>query len=188
MWTLGIYNEKIADFAKWSVDDKKLKNASRGIFNYIHEQGKTLPVPLSAVMAPVRGKSRHKHIEWTRPWPVLLLSDWVRTAFQEPFKGFYLLGGKKSDQLDEVKAMLSRFWSRYRLVDSDVAPEHPEITIPFFIHGDEGRGQCKRPVLVLAAQPVFGWGGENSITSHKQLAFNMNYGSSFDFFPTMITI
>jgi hypothetical protein len=69
-----------------------------------------------------------------------------------------------------------------------VAPEHPEITIPFFIHGDEGRGQCKRAVLVLAAQPVFGWGGENSITSHKQLAFNMNYGSSFDFFPTMITI
>lgn len=192
MWKLGIYNEKIADFAKWSVNDKKLKNASRGIFNYIHKQGKTLPVPLSAVMAPVRGKSRHKHIERTRPWPVLLLSDWVRTAFQEPFKGFYLLGGKKSDQLDEVKAMLSRFWSRYRVVDSDVAPEHPEITIPFFIHGDEGRGQCKRAVLiVLAAQPVFGWGGENCITSHKQLAFNMNYGSKFKFwffFPAMITI
>ena len=79
MWTLGIYNDKIVDFAKWSINDKKLKNASRGLFNYIHEQGKTLPVPLSAVMAPVRGKSRHKHIERTRPWPVLFLSDWVRT-------------------------------------------------------------------------------------------------------------
>ncbi|CAK9018769.1 unnamed protein product, partial [Durusdinium trenchii] len=56
------------------------------------------------------------------------------------------------------------FWERYKGID-DVCPHDPELTIPFFLHGDEGRGQCHRPVLVLAAQPIIGWKGEECVTS-----------------------
>ena len=172
-FVLGIYNDKITQFAKWGADDKKSKNASRGIFQFIHENDKTLPVPVSTIMVPVRGKSRHKHLERIKAWPMLFLSDWLKTAFQHPYDGFYLLGGRKADQLDKVKTMLSLFWERHQVVDP-IAPEHPEVTIPFYVHGDEGRGLVKRPVLVLGAQPVMGWGSEECVASKKKL------GTSFD--------
>ena len=147
-----------------------MKNASRSIFAFIHQKNKTLPVPISSLRVPVRGKSRYKHVEQIRSWPILLLSDWVRTSFEDPFAGYYFLGGHRLDQLDTVKAMLGRFWTKYKVVDSMINPQHPEITIPFFLHGDEGRGQGKQPVLILAAQPVIGWCGEESITSTKSFA------------------
>ena len=93
LWLLGIYAGKIAEMVRYSTNDKKLKNASRGIFNVIHKLGKTLPVSLSSIMVPVRGKSRQKHIERIRQWPILFLSDWVKTAFQEPYFGFFYLEG-----------------------------------------------------------------------------------------------
>ena len=55
------------------------------------------------------------------------------------------MGGKTLDQLDAVRDMFSRFWQRYSYVDGCLVPESPGTTIPIFIHGDEGRGQCKRP-------------------------------------------
>ncbi|CAK9101363.1 unnamed protein product [Durusdinium trenchii] len=115
-------------------------------------------------MVPVRGKSRYKHIEEVRAWPILYLSSWFRTAFQHPYDGFFLLGGYKINHLDSIKGMLRHFWERYKGID-DVCPHDPELTIPFFLHGDEGRGQCHRPVLVLAAQPIIGWKGEECVTS-----------------------
>ena len=50
---------------------------------------------------------------------------------------------------------LARIWEIHASVDDD-QPPCPKRTIPFYIHGDEGRGQCKRPLLVLTFQPVFG--------------------------------
>lgn len=167
---IGVYDDSIAEVAKWAINDKHMKNASRSIFAFIHQKNKTLPVPISSLRVPVRGKSRYKHVEQIRSWPILLLSDWVRTSFEDPFAGYYFLGGHRLDQLDTVKAMLGRFWTKYKVVDSMINPQHPEITIPFFLHGDEGRGQGKQPVLILAAQPVIGWCGEESITSTKSFA------------------
>ena len=167
--TAGIYDETVAEVAKFGVNDKKLKNASRNIYNFIHKKDKTLPVSISSVVVPVRGKSRYKHIEERRPWPLLLLSDWVKTSFENPYGGFFFLGGYKLDQLDRVKDMLRRFWENHKMVDSNITPNKPEVTVPFYLHGDEGRGQCKVPVLVLAAQPIIGWGGEDRVNSKKYL-------------------
>ncbi len=169
MATAGVYDETVAELAKWGVNDKTLKNASRNIYNFIHKNDKTLPVTISSVVVPVRGKSRYKHIEENKSWPLLLLSHWVKTAFEDPYGGFFFLGGYKLNQLDSVKDMLRRFWENHKGVDSSLIPARPEVTIPFYLHGDEGRGQCKQPVLVLAVQPIIPWGGENCVNAKKYL-------------------
>ncbi len=70
--------------------------------------------------------------------------------------------------------MLQRFWSRHAFVDASL-PEFPRQTIPFLIHGDEGRGQCKRPVLVVSFQPIIGWSGEDHVNSSKYFAYNIQH-------------
>jgi hypothetical protein len=154
--------------AKGGINDLKRKNGSRNIFSFIHKKNKTLPITISSITVPVRGKSRQKHIEQQKAWPILFLSDWMKAAFEPPYNGFFWLAGHKPDELDLVKATLRRFWDRYQTVEP-IMPENPEITFPFFLHGDEGRGQCHRPVLVLAAQPILGWHGEECVNSRKNL-------------------
>ena len=150
------------------MNDKHGRNASRNLFSFIHQKNKTIPVPISSVTTPIRGLSRQKHIVRMKPWPLLYLSDWVRTAFMAPYCGFFLLAGYRLHQINQVKSMLKRFWERYAFVDVGTAPSHPESTIPFYLHGDEGRGQCHRPVTILSAQCVMGWGGENCVASKKK--------------------
>jgi len=166
----GIYDDKIADMAKRSTNDTYGRNASRNLFSFIHQKNKTLEVHISSVTVPVRGASRHKHKEQMRPWPVLYFSDWVKTTFADPYNGYFLLGGYKIHQEQHVTNMLKNFWERYQFVDT-ISTAFPSKTVPYFLHGDEGRGQCKRPVMILSAQPVLGWGGENRVTSKKYLSY-----------------
>lgn len=64
---------------------------------------------------------------------------------------------------------LARIWETHASVDDD-QPPCPKRTTPFYIHGDEGRGQCKRPLLVLSFQPVLGW--QKDATINKEDAMN----------------
>ena len=64
---------------------------------------------------------------------------------------------------------LARIWEIHASVEDD-QPPCPKRTIPFYIHGDEGRGQCKRPLLVLTFQPVLGW--QKDATINKEDAMN----------------
>ena len=95
-------------------------------------------------------------------WPVLHLSEWFRVACMEPFDGFYFLGGHRlHEDLDSIKHMLRDFWGKHKYHDNFGPPPNPELTIPFYIHGDEGRGQVKRPIKVVSFQPCISWmGGE----------------------------
>ncbi|CAK9043468.1 unnamed protein product [Durusdinium trenchii] len=74
--------------------------------------------------------------------------------------------------VDDYRAMFSRFWERFR----PGHPDHPvyqksveqrSSTIPIAIHGDEGRGLAKVPVLVLAYQVMIPYSGENKLNSSK---------------------
>ena len=148
--------------------DHKKRNLSRGLFNLIHRKNKTLPIPVTNVTIPVKTKVSRRISVAPKPWPVFHLSDWITTCFNVPeFSGFFVLGGKKVDQLQDVEAMLSRFWDRYVHVDRDSLPQVPARTVPFFLHGDEGRGLVKRPIMILAFQPVVGWGGESHSNTIK---------------------
>lgn len=47
---------------------------------------------------------------------------------------------------------------------------HPK-ELPLILHGDEGkgRGQAKRPLLVVSFQPVIGWTSSDNVSSTKYL-------------------
>lgn len=154
----------MSEMAACGSRDKYKGNASRNLYRLIHRKGKTLPVEITSVVAPIRASRRRK--VQNRPWPVLHLSKWLNVHFGPPYDGFFLLGGHRLKDLDEVEAMLSRFWAKHATVDPDV-PRVPQRTVPYLLHGDEGRGQLKRPLLVVSYQPIISWSGEDFVNSKK---------------------
>ena len=74
------------------------------------------------------------------------------------------------DEWVDAQNMLKEFWSRYGKIDPTMVPTNPSQTIPVYLHGDEGRGLGKRPLLVISFQPVMSWVGANIIPSTKHLA------------------
>ena len=49
----------------------------------------TIPVKVTGVNTPVMPTSRHnKRAEYV--WPVLHLSSWLKTSFEDPYGGFFL--------------------------------------------------------------------------------------------------
>ena len=83
-----------------------------------------------------------------------------------------LLGGHSLD--GDWRAMFKKFWSDYKIYSGD----HPlfktkfnqECCVPFFIHGDEGRGQLKRPFMVISTQFAIGRDGPGVINDNSNLA------------------
>jgi len=95
-------------------------------------------------------------------WPVLSLTSWIKAAFEDPYKGVHFLGGKQVGT-DSADRILEEFWDRYCKADLAIPmPQHPPKTVPIYIHGDEGRGLVKKPLMVISYQPVFSWRGPDS--------------------------
>ena len=113
----------------------------------------------------VRAYSSKKPVE-ARPWPVIRLSEWLRVGFED----FFIAGGK---DLAELEATLEEFWHRYRFVE-DSMPENPRRTLPVMLHGDEGRGQVKRPLMVVSFQPLLSCYGGNHLNSKGLLGLNVS--------------
>lgn len=83
----------------------------------------------------------------------------MRVCLEHPsYRGMQVLGGHRLEDLPAIESMLSQFWSRYQYQDPAVAPIVLTRTIPLFVHGDEGRGQVKRPLMVVSIQPILGLG------------------------------
>ena len=141
------------------------KNASRNLYKHISRRGRTIPIKITKVPTPVKVNRLRKVFQ--KPWPVLHLSEWVRACF-ELFGGCFLLGGFFLTDLGKVEDVLERFWQRYSKVANIEIP-FPKRTIPWMLHGDEGRGQVKRPLLVISFQPVIGWAGEENLNTKKIL-------------------
>ena len=78
------------------------------------------------------------------------------------YRGMHILGGYRLEELDGIQNMLKEFWARYRFHEPDVRPRFPHVTLPLFIHGDEGRGQVKRPLMIISVQFVLGLKKEES--------------------------
>ena len=79
-----------------------------------------------------------------------------------------ILGGHTFQDRQGWEELFSTFWSKYEQVNSDhpVYLDFDEATrrrcIPYFLHGDEGRGQCRRPFMIESFQPC---------VSHRGLEF-----------------
>jgi len=131
----------------------------------IHRKDKTLSVQVDSVQTRVRIPRKKKVI--LRPWPVIYLSNWVKECFENKrYGGFFFLGGHTLDNWDDAQKMLKTFWDRYSNIDPNV-PANRSTTIPIYLHGDEGRGLAKRPLLVISYQPVMGWTGGGRVPSTK---------------------
>ena len=154
---------------------KYANNASRNLYGYIKKEGMSLAVPISTVDAPVRVSRRR--VSSRKPWPVMFLSSWAKEVL-EGYGGFFFFGGLTIDDLGQVETTLARFWDRLLKVEGESTP-HPTRTIPFCIHGDEGRGQLKRPVLVLSFQALLGWKKDAHLTMDDVLNSKKTFGAKY---------
>ena len=143
----------------------KYHNASRALHRYVHRSGKTLSIPLETVPLRVR-RMKKTGGETTMQWPVLRLSTWIRTLMESGGAEF-LLAGHAIDEEAEYRSTFSRFWERYQNVDpkhavyAEKTAEERSLTLPVAVHGDEGRGLGKAPVLVETFQPLISFLGES---------------------------
>ncbi|CAE7240362.1 unnamed protein product [Symbiodinium sp. CCMP2456] len=120
-------------------------NECRNLHAAIHRSGKTFPVSVSTTTIRVlnhKGKVRMQEVEW----PVLFLSDWVRSICVSG--GEMLLAGHTLNEPDRFTSIFETFWERYRFVNPDHSIYEGSLDLRFAIpvacHGDEGRGKLKR--------------------------------------------
>ena len=161
----GVVDHDLERIARLASDDKNYKNAAHKLHNYLHASGKTFPVKISTASITIRRMKRGGG-EFTTNYPIIHLSSWLHAVLERG--GEFVLGGWTTSQKPQYMSMLGRFWKRYE----DVHGSHPILqeterkkmqTIPFAIHGDEGRGLCREPVLVESYQPLIPWSGENCL-------------------------
>ena len=164
---LGVYDQKVDSFASRQKSTKST-NHSRTLHRLIHRKNKTLSVEVSSIETQVKVPRKRKVI--IKSWPVIHLSSWMKLCFEDKkYEGFFFLGGHRLENWDSAKAMFQKFWDRYSKIDPTAVPNHPSQTVPIYLHGDEGRGLGKRPLLVISFQPLMGWGGGECVPSTKYL-------------------
>lgn len=136
------------------------QNSCRNLHSLIHKVGLTLPLRIHTVEIPVRKKKPKLKKVWVH-YPVILPTTWV--SYLLKFHSRMILGGSKLENVDSWKRGLLSFWDTYLKTD----PTHPmnfggppkEATIPLYLHGDEGRGKCRLPLMVQCIQPCISFKG-----------------------------
>lgn len=138
---------------------KKDPHACENLHNLIRNNGNQLPVKVSTVPCWIRTSRKRVHQVLTN-YPVLRMVDWVKTIFS--YGGHFFLGGKSLDDAGSFREDLTTFWRNYQVIDPSLpffaGPGRCESswanTIPIAVHGDEGRGKCKNPIMVTSVQPI----------------------------------
>lgn len=162
-----MYDKNVVELAKYK--DPKRKNASRILHAFVHRKNRTLPVQVTPINTPVKLGRKKKVV--TRPWPTLMPTDWIKMRCQDDhYGGYFLLGGHKLDRWNDIQRMLATFWERYSSTYG-YSPDFPKQTLPIYLHGDEGRGQCKRPLMVISWQSAIAWASPNDVNSKKSFVY-----------------
>lgn len=132
-------------------------NICRNLHRAIQRARKILPVKVSYVHTLMR-RARKKPVAPVR-LPILKPSDWAKCSFSRG--GHFFLGGKDLTQAEQVGDTLQTFWERWKETDPDFClyKDFPDkrawrTAVPVAVHGDEGRGRLKRPVLVVSVQSI----------------------------------
>lgn len=131
------------------------KNACRNLHTLINRSGILFPVRIDAALVSVayRKPVFRREKLW---WPIIRMTDWATTMLRE--RPGMLLGGHNLEQVNQWNQMFIDFWTDY----FSGHPGHPlaasgynlGFCIPYFFHGDEGRGFRQRAVMVESFQPV----------------------------------
>ena len=161
---------KLARCAKSKEDS----HACRNLHNAIKKCGKKLPVKITTVPLWIR-HSRKRKIPVLTKHPVLLFSSWAKTIFD--YGGHFFFGGKSLDHLDTYRVKLHHFWQHYQHIEPDlpffkeVPPHEWGQSLPLAVHGDEGRGRAKQPVMVVSVQAILpSHDGLTNMSGHPFLA------------------
>lgn len=137
-------------------------NACRTIRRLVKRTpGVALDIPISAcevhvkLRKPIRAVKVH--------WPVLSMKDWVHYMVSR--KPELLLAGNSFGS--SWRQTFVDFWNDYKAIDGThpIFAEDFELgaCIPYHLHGDEGRGQLRRPYLVLSWQCLIGQLGAEKV-------------------------
>ena len=193
LWDAGIYKfhlinqhpvgvqdlavDRLARYKKSSTG-RRGSNAARDFHRYVHRHGKALAVEISTSRIPIRkkvktthGKRRTKTREVDHA--VINLSSWMRLILEKYPK--FLLGGHCPFQgCDPYLDMFGSFWDNFVHIQGD-HPVHAKSRednnkrhcIPFAVHGDEGRGLSKVPVLVMSFQALIPFTGPNELNCSR---------------------
>ena len=134
----------------------KQKNASRNLHSLIVRQGRSLRVPVTYIKTPVRlvrgGRPQFTDIDF----PVLLPSSWLRLMLT--YCPEVILGGHPIEEVDDWGNMFANFWHHFNqsMPGVQMNGASPEVNIPVCIHGDEGRGKTRKPIMIIAWQALIG--------------------------------
>ncbi len=191
----GVTDPKLEKLAAYrcSKSGKTGKNASRDFHRYIHKGGKTFPVNISTVTVRIRKKvpaqgarGRRVRKEQDVDFPVIHCSSWLK-GILEVRPEFWLAGNTFGEKACKL---FDDFWDKYAAAN-DWHPIHERPfndrarTIPIAIHGDEGRGLCRTPLLVVSFQCIVPFTGSNNLnmgTHHVSLdTFSMFFLVAFLF-------
>ena len=173
MFPEGVVDPAMDALASCVADNPGEQNLRRNLHKYIHKQGKTLPVEISCAPCFVRkavGKISFVQVAW----PVIMLSTWLRYMLVKASK--LILAGHHITDPMKWKKTFKKFWRNYRYID----PSHPifgednphayEMFIPYTVHGDEGRGRNKVPVMVESFCPIISNRGQKVTNLKGNLA------------------
>lgn len=144
---------------------KRDSHACRNLHRVIGKTGKRLPVKVSFVRLWVRTSRRRVHLIPTK-YPMLRLPDWVSCSFQ--YGGQFFLGGCTLDDPSAFIMKLQTFWKNYKVVDPSLPffrkydESSYSSSVPIALHGDEGRGRAKQPIMVISVQPLLPLGDKKS--------------------------
>lgn len=163
---LGVKDYSLEEIARNGRTSKKTyRNISRNFHRYVRRKGLTLPVHVSMVPLVVR-QHRPKVEEVKIKYPMISLKSWGTYLLANHPR--FVLGGFSLNDTERYTAVYSQFWERYQQIDPghEFFEHHPPAEwghcIPYAIHGDEGRGKGKTPILIQSYQMVIGPSGVDS--------------------------
>ena len=149
-------------------------NVCRNLHRLLQHKDFTLQLQISYASIAIKHATKRRNLDQV-PWPVIRLSDWVRYVMEQQ-GGQLLLAGNSLTQSHLWEPILEDFWNKYQ----DVDPGHivyklrmnRRRTLPYMLHGDEGRGRMKQPLLILAFQGVISHLGVDRLNQSGRLCPN----------------
>ena len=122
----------------------------------MHQEGRILRVQVSQIPTRVRLLKGKPKIE-TMDYPTLQPSSWVKYMLEHCSE--ILLGGINIGLVADWQNMLEDFWCKFRGSQPEIEVPFPRTSVPVAIHGDEGRGKAKRPIMCIGFQTLISYLG-----------------------------
>ena len=147
-------------------------NACRNLHTIINRNNILFPVKIDAALISVayRKPVFRREKLW---WPIIRMDAWVTAILKDAPQ--MLLCGFQLKQVPQWNHVLRTFWANYFKAFPGhclrTAGHDPGFCIPYFFHGDEGRGFRYRPVMVESFQPVISWKGPNKTNESGYLDY-----------------